>query len=80
MNLEVGSVYGKIQVITMLGKNTWAVARLIELSRDFPVYEVPIMALGIYKIYEVNMREFVMHMKAVLAADLSYPIILDYGG
>lgn len=63
-----------------LGKNTWSVARLIELSRDFPVYEVPIMAMGIYKIYEVNMREFVMHMKTVLAADLDYPIILDEDG
>ena len=32
-----------------LGKNTWSVARLIELSRDFPVYEVPIMAMASIK-------------------------------
>lgn len=67
--------------MSQLGKNKWSVVRLVQLSKDFPIQEVPIDALNVYKVYErITVREMVMHLKAVLAADLSFPIILDEDG
>lgn len=64
-----------------LGKNRWSVHRLMGLSKDFPVMEIPIDHLNIYNTYEkLTLREMVMHMKAVNSADLSFPIILDEDG
>lgn len=64
-----------------LGRHTWSVARLIELSRDLPVMAIPINHLYMYYKYEnLTLREMVMHMRAVLDADMSYPIILDEDG
>lgn len=64
-----------------IGKHTWSVARLFELSKNLEVMEVNIDHLNIYNIYEkLTLREMVMHMKAVQCADLSFPIILDEDG
>ena len=64
-----------------LGKCHFSVARLIDLSRDFEVFEVPLRHLNIYYTYEkLSLREFVKHMRAILDADLSFPIILDEDG
>ena len=64
-----------------LGRNTWCVARLFELSRDLPVMEVPLNHLNVSNFYErLTLREMVTHMKAVNAADLKKPIILDEDG
>jgi len=65
-----------------LGRNHWAVPRLIELSRDLEVMEIPLNHLHIAYTYggDTYLREMVMHMRAVLDADLSYPIILDEDG
>lgn len=64
-----------------LGKCTWSVARLIELSKDFKVFDAPLDCMDVSEPYKnMRPREFVMHMKAVLDADLSYPIILDEDG
>jgi len=64
-----------------LGKNNWSVARLIHLSKDLEVMNVPLNHLNVYYKYEnITLREMVMHMQAVLDADLSYPIILDEDG
>lgn len=64
-----------------LGNHTWSVARLIELSRDLEIMIVPLRHLNIATTYEkLYMREFVMHMKAAMHADLKYPIILDEDG
>lgn len=63
-----------------IGRHSWSVSRLIELSRDFPVVDVPLDYLYVWKKYDITMREFVMHMQAVLDADLSYPIIIDEDG
>lgn len=66
---------------SQLGRHEWAVTRLIELSRDLPVMEIPLVHLNIYKVYDrLTIREMVMHMRAVLSADLAYPIILDEDG
>ena len=64
-----------------LGKHHWSVARLVELSRHLPVMELPLLGMNIYHRWDgMNLRDFIMHMRAVQAADLSYPIILDEDG
>ena len=64
-----------------IGRHKWAVSRLIELSRNFPVMEIPLNHLNVYCKYNgLTLREMAMHMKAVDAADLSFPIILDEDG
>lgn len=63
-----------------LGVLQWSTLRLRELAKDLPIQTAPLDAFNVYKKYDVTMREFVMHMRAVLDADLSYPIILDEDG
>lgn len=64
-----------------LGRHEWSVARLFELARDLPVMDVPLDHLSLYYTYEkLTIREMVMHMQAVIAADLSKPIIMDEDG
>ena len=64
-----------------LGRHSWSVPRLFELARDLPVMDVPLNHMSLYYIYEkLTLREMVMHMKAVNAADLEKPIILDEDG
>ncbi len=62
-------------------KRRYSVARLAKLAEGLPVMEIPIDHLYIdYDFDEMNLRTFVMHMTAVLDADLDYPIILDECG
>lgn len=64
-----------------LGRLEWNVARLVELSRQLPVMEIPLEHLGMYYSYEnLSLRDMVSHMMAVRDADLSFPIILDEDG
>ena len=64
-----------------LGRHSWSVPRLFELARELPVMDVPLDHLSLYYTYEkLTLREMVMHMKAVNAADLDKPIILDEDG
>jgi hypothetical protein len=64
-----------------LGRHHWSVSRLIELSRALPVIEIPLNHLHLFYKYEsLTIREMVMHMKAVHAADLNAPIIIDEDG
>ena len=58
-----------------LGRHHWSVPRLFELSRGLPVMDVVIDHMSTYFIYEkLTLREMIGHMKAVEAADLSFPI------
>lgn len=67
--------------ICTLGCHEWSVARLVELSKDFEVMEIPLDHLNVWHKYEnLRLRDMVMHMKAVNDADLSFPIILDEDG
>jgi len=67
--------------ICTLGRNSWSIARLFELSRELTVMEIPLEHLNIYYLYDrITLREMVMHMKAVNDADLDMPIILDEDG
>jgi len=64
-----------------VGRHTWSVARLIELSKGLPVMDVPLNHLDLWHTYEkLSMRELVMHMNAINAADLTKPIIMDEDG
>jgi disulfide oxidoreductase YuzD len=64
-----------------LGDQCWSIARLIALSKDFPIIEIPLCHLDISHSYkEVRLRDMVMHMQAVNNADLAFPIILDEDG
>lgn len=63
-----------------IGRHHWSVPRLFHLAKDLPVFNAPLNCLSVWKKYDVTMREFVMHMKAVQDADLDYPIILDEDG
>jgi len=67
--------------MSRLGKCDWSVARLITLSKDFEVFEIPLKHLNVFYQYEkLTLREMVMHMEAANNSDLSYPIILDEDG
>lgn len=64
-----------------IGRHHWNVAKLITKAARLPVKEVPIDALCVaYSYKNLRLRDFVMHMRAVLSADLDYPIILDEDG
>jgi hypothetical protein len=64
-----------------VGRHVWSVARLVELSKDLPVMEIPLDHLDLWHTYEkLSMREMVMHMNAVNAANLTTPIIMDEDG
>jgi hypothetical protein len=64
-----------------IGRHSWAVSRLIQLAKDLPVMEIPLDHMAVYYKYQsLTLREMVMHMQAVLDADLDYPIILDEDG
>lgn len=72
---------GYQEQMSQLGRHHWAVSRLIELSKDLPVMDVPLDHMNVYKVYNgVTLRELVGHVRAVNDADLSYPIILDEDG
>ena len=67
--------------MAQLRNQHWTVARLIMLSKDLEVFEIPLQHMNVYNTYsELSLRKMVMHMNAVNDADLSHPIILDEDG
>ena len=60
----------------------WSVARLVALSKDLPVFEATIAAIATdYTLTaSSDLRDFAAHMRKVLDADLSYPIIMAPNG
>jgi hypothetical protein len=66
--------------VCRVGKHEWSVARLIQLSKNFPVMNIPLNYLCVWTKYDLNLRELAGHVKAVMNADLSFPIILDEDG
>ena len=55
--------------------------RLIELSKNLEVMDIPLNHMNMYYKYEnLTLRELAGHMVAVREADLKYPIILDEDG
>lgn len=67
--------------MSSIGRHSWSVARLFELSRGLPMMDIPIDHLNVWHKYEsITLREMVMHMQAVNDSDLTKPIILDEDG
>jgi len=67
--------------ISKLGDHHWSVSRLIELSKDLPVMEIPLAHLNVYNTYKtLTLRDMAMHINAINKADLKFPIILDEDG
>lgn len=69
------------------GLDAWDVDRLVELSRDLPLEEVDVRAIGeidtVYWFDNTNVptvRAVIEHMKLVNEVDVSYPIILSVEG
>lgn len=62
--------------------NRYSVARLLDDSKNLPVFEVPIAALDLSgRIWrDCNMYVLALHVKDCIDADLSYPILLDWEG
>jgi len=65
------------------GLLAWDVLKLVELSKDFPVFEKQVSEIGELKEsywfapdQEVICEEIIQHAKQIYEADLSYPIIL----
>lgn len=61
----------------------WGVTKLIEYAKDLEVFEIPLRALYIGQpIWSpiTGPLSLASHMKQVMAADLSYPIILNEEG
>lgn len=64
-----------------LRKQWWSVPRLHQLVKDLPVFEIPLQGLNVAEFYDdLRLRDMVMHFKAMMRADMSYPIILDEDG
>ena len=67
--------------MSRLGPCHWSVSRLIELSKDLPVMNIPLEHLNTYHVWDkLTLREMLTHMQAVNNADLKYPIIMDEDG
>ncbi len=68
--------------------DAWDVDRLIELSSDLPVFDIPLDSLHeIDSVYWIGadgsaptVRILVRHMELVNGADLSYPVIIGADG
>ena len=64
-----------------IGRHHWSVAKLITCAASLPVQTFPLDAVALSHTYKtLRLRDFVMHMRAVLDADLEKPIILDEDG
>lgn len=64
-----------------IGGYIYQVSAVIFESRNLQVFKMPMATVNFEGILsDGNTRDFVKHMKAVLDADLSYPIIFDPAG
>jgi hypothetical protein len=63
-------------------EKVWKVSRLIILSHDLEVMEIPLKHLNIFNLYPIlkSTMDFVNNVKRVNEADLDCPIILDEEG
>lgn len=81
MTVKIEPFCNCMDQMCQIGNHHWSVPRLFELSRELPVMDIPLAHLNIYdRLRDVTIRQLVGHMKSVLSADLSYPIILDEDG
>ena len=81
MKIEKPWEFGIKQTITLCQK-TYDVNAAIFLAESLPVKELELADLNIdmHCMCKPTFRSFLEHMKSVLEADLSYPIILNQDG
>jgi len=62
--------------------NLYSVARLIDDTKDLPVFDVPLAAIRLDGCPwdGDNMHALAFHVKKCMAADLTCPILLDWNG
>jgi hypothetical protein len=62
--------------------NCYSVARLLDDTRDLPVFDVPLAALNLssHPWDGYNMHSLAFHVKKCMDADLTFPILLDWNG
>lgn len=79
VNIEEWMSYKKQDAT--LGNERWSIVRLISLSENLQVMDVPLVHLNIdYSYTNVSLKKMVMHFNAVKNANLDFPIILDEDG
>lgn len=64
-------------------QGSWSVARIIELTKDEPVYEVPTFIFNTWQWpweEDFSLSKFISHVNRVKDADLSYPILVNFDG
>ena len=66
--------------MSVLGAHEWSVPRLVELSKDFKVMNIPLAHINMRYNYRATLRELVGHIESAINANLDYPIILDEDG
>lgn len=61
---------------------TWSAIKLIEHSKRYPVFEIPLAGLDLTRTaWEIqDLDDFIFHIKRTKDTDLKYPIILDHCG
>ena len=65
----------------LIGNEHWSVARLAQLSADLPVFKLPIAHMNLSDYMgPYPLRELAGHMRAVMDADMTKPIILSEHG
>jgi hypothetical protein len=62
--------------------NRYSVARLLDDSKDLPVFEVPVAALDLSAVIwdDASIYMLAFHVKKCMNADLDFPILLDWNG
>jgi hypothetical protein len=62
--------------------NLYSVARLVDDTKNLPVFEIPIAGLCLADVIWANasIDELAFHVRKCMDADLSCPILLDWNG
>ena len=83
MSIKINKPWDSLseQEVTNTRGYIWKIADVVDKAKDLKQFKLPLKHLCIDRtIGGMSLREFVGHMRLVLDADLSYPIILDEDG
>ena len=83
MAIEVNKKWASLSEQRVSGKDgeVWNMAVVADKAKDLEPFDIPMEHLCIDStIGGMKIREFVAHMRNIMEADLSHPIILDQDG
>lgn len=67
--------------MSKMGSHQWSVARLAQLSSDLPVFDLPLAHMNLQDVIaSQSLRQFAGHVRSILDADMTKPIILCEDG